>query len=572
MRYSKIFGKTRKSSKEYDSVNATFLIRGGFIDQTMAGAYTFLPLGLRVLNKIENIIRDEMNVIGEELLMPALSPKELWKETGRLETVSVLFKVLGANALSAKSNGSEYILNSTHEEIITPIAKKFHSSYRDLPFAVYQIQTKFRNEPRPKSGLLRCREFRMKDLYSFHASSEDMEEYYEKAKIAYKKVFERVGLEHDTVIVLASGGDFTEKFSHEFQTKCSAGEDIIFFAKKANVYYNREIAPSLAPKINAHNEKPKKMENILGEGIRGVEELAKFFGIPKEKTTKTLLFTSDTGEIIAATVRGNYDISVEKLKKAAGCKDLELSDSATVKTATGAEVGYAGIINLSPDIRVFIDNSLDGAINFECGANKTNYHAVNVNFGRDIANPKKFYDIKVAQEGDLHPGTGERYEAFTACEVGNIFPLNTKFTQSIRYTYTDENGKQKPVFMGSYGIGSTRILGVLVEKYHDEHGILWPRSVAPFAAHLLALGKDKKTYALAEQYYAELCRRGIDVLFDDRPEVSSGEKFADSDLIGIPYRVVVSEKTGNNLELKKRNEKSLKKMDISKIIHEVGRN
>jgi prolyl-tRNA synthetase len=409
MRYSQLFGKTNKNAKEYDSINATYLIRGGFIDQTMAGVYTYLPLGLRVLTKIENIIREEMDKIGNELVMPALSPTDLWVQSKRLETIDVLFKVEGANNPSREKNDATYILNPTHEDILTPIAKKFNTSYKDLPFAVYQIQSKFRNEARPKSGIMRGREFRMKDLYSFHTSEEGLKTYYEKSKETYTKVFERLGLGHLTVIALASGGDFTKDYSHEFQTKCETGEDEIYYIKSENTYYNKEVAP-----------------------LDGLNE--------------------------------------------------------------------------------------------------------------------------------------EDYEVFKAAEVGNIFPLNTKFSDAFEYKYTDENGEQKPVYMGSYGIGSTRVMGVIVEVSHDEKGIIWPENIAPYQVHLLGLNlEDNEVAKKAVSLYEKLLDLGVEVLFDDRESTSSGEKFADADIIGCPYRVVISKRTEENVEFKKRNESDSQIISIEEL-------
>lgn len=393
MLYSQAFIKTNKSAPDLDSVNATLLTKAGFVEQTMAGVYAFLPLGWRVLNKIENIIRQEMDTVGAELLLPALSPRSLWKTTKRTE-IDILFEARGANEPSRRRNDASYILNPTHEEIITPLARKVKPSYRDLPFAVYQIQTKYRNEARPKSGLLRGREFRMKDLYSFHASDADRQQYYDHVKDVYQRIFERVGLGEDTVIALALGGDFTPDFSHEFQTKCETGEDVIYYDAKHDVYYNQEVVP---------------------------------------------------GEV-----------------KAAG-------------------------------------------------------------------------------------------ELCRAAEVGNIFPLGTKFPDAFGYYFTDEAGKQQPVWMASYGIGSSRIMGVLVEKFHDDDGIIWPAAVAPFTVHLVGLNLDE-TPAMkeAEKVYAYLCRASVDVLFDDRPHVSPGQKLADADLIGCPWRAVVSRKTEDQVEIKKR--------------------
>lgn len=401
MRQSKLYTKTRKEAPADEvSKNAILLTRAGFIHKEMAGVYTFLPLGLRVLKKIEDIIRKEMDTIGNELLMTSLAPKELWERTGRIETVDVLMKTMPANKVSEEKSSNSYILGSTHEEMITPIAKELTRSYKDLPCAYYQIQTKFRNEARAKSGLLRGREFRMKDLYSFHKDESDLNSYYEKAKVAYMNVFKNVGLGDDTFITLASGGDFTKDFSHEFQTLVEAGEDMIYLDRKNKIAYNKEIV----------NE----------------------------------------------------------------------------ETATKLGVDFA------------------------------------------------------------------QMEQVKACEVGNIFPLGTKFTKAFEYTYMDETGNQKEIYMGCYGIGPSRLVGVITEKFADEKGLVWPASVAPFSVHLISLGSDDAKKK-AEELYEILTKSGVEVLFDDRDE-SAGAKFADSDLIGIPMRVVLSDKSleKGGVEIKER--------------------
>ncbi|QQS43548.1 hypothetical protein IPM65_05345 [Candidatus Roizmanbacteria bacterium] len=412
MLYSKLFPKPQKQGKEYDSVNATYLQNGGFIHQTMAGVYSYLPLGMKVLSKIEQIVRSEMDKIGQEVLMPSIVPTKLWEDTKRLEVVDVLFKVNGANKISRERNDAEYILNPTHEEVVTPLAKLFTSSYKELPFAVYQIQTKFRNEPRAKSGILRGREFRMKDLYSFHTSEEDLLDYYDNiAKPAYINTFKRLGLGESTVIALASGGDFTEKYSHEFQTLCETGEDTLYYDKEEDVYYNKEVV-------------------------------------------------------------------------------------------------------------------------------------------KDLDNPK--------------------YEIVKAAEVGNIFPLNTKFSEALDFTYTDESGDRKLVYMGCYGIGTSRVMGVLVEKFHDEKGIIWPIQVAPYHVHLVTLDlTDARVKEKAFALYQKLQNEGIEVLFDDREDVRPGAKFADADLIGIPVRLVISKRTEDKIEWKKRNEKDAKIISVTDAIKQL---
>lgn len=566
MRQTALFGQTTKAPPSGDaSINAKLLTQGGFIHKNMAGVYTFLPLGYRVLKKIENIVREEMDKIGQELLMPAISPKELWKATDRLEAIDVLFKVSPANAGSRVRNDAEYILNPTHEDVITAVAAKFNVSYRDLPFAVYQIQSKFRNEERPKSGLLRAREFRMKDLYSFHRDREDLERYYAKAKDAYMNVFARLGIGNDTYYTAASGGDFTDGFSHEFQTACETGEDEIFFDPKRKEAYNREVAPSAAPEIPRDPEL-RKREDVKGEGIVGVDALAKFLQIPPEQTTKTLVYETETGEPIVAAVRGDYDINEWKLAKVAGVRAVRLADESVVKNVTGAAVGYAGLLNLPVNVRVFVDDALEHRTNFEVGANRTNYHTINVNWGRDIRKPARFYDLKLAKKGDMNPASGEPYTVIRASEVGNIFPLNTKFSKALNYTYTDEEGTSKVVYMGSYGIGTSRIMGVLVEKFHDANGICWPKAVAPFQVHLLDLTKEGSGDAAA--LAAELTKRGFEVLFDDR-SVSPGEKLKDADLIGIPVRLVISEKTKGMVEWKLRTEERVELVRPAALVRKL---
>lgn len=567
MRYSTIFGKTSKSSKEYDSINATLLLKGGFINQLMAGTYSYLPLGLRVLNKIEDIVREEMNKISSEVMMPILVPLANWEQTGRIETNDVLMKATGANEISKRKCTNEYIIGPTHEEVVTPLVQAYNYSYKDLPIGVYQIQTKFRNEARAKSGLMRGREFRMKDLYSFHTNGEDLMEYYEKVKEAYMRVYDRVGLGDFTVIAMASGGNFTKDYSHEFQTICPTGEDTLFRVPSNGLTYNKEVAPSKAPECTETDIEEKEREDVEGVGIIGVEALAKYLNIPVEKTTKTILFEADSGRVIAAAVRGGYDIDEEKLKKVVRADEIKLASSETVKRVTGAEVGYAGILDLPKEVEIIMDESMQGRKNFECGANKTNYHSININFGRDIEKPEKFYDIKVVKEGDLNPDTGEVYEVLTASEVGNIFPLNTKFTDAFGYKYIDENGKPQSVYMGCYGIGTSRVMGVIVERFHDDKGIIWPESIAPFQVHLVGLDlKDEEIKNRVEQIYTKLTEKGVEVLYDDREDTSAGEKFKDADLIGIPHRVVVSKRTGEKLEYKKRSEKDFQMITVEDLM------
>ncbi len=554
MKYSQSFVTPAKSSKEFDSANATYLQKAGFINQTMAGVYSFLPLGMRVLRKIEKIVREEMDTIGQEILMPGMAPMEFWQKTGRLESVDVIFKAVGANERSLLNNSTEYVLNSTHEDVVTPLVKSYSRSYKDFPFAVYQIQTKFRNEARPKSGLLRLREFIMKDLYSFHLTEQDLMEFYNGAATdAYNKVYYRLGLGDDTYETFASGGDFTEEFSKEFQVKLETGEDVIFRVPTTGVCYNKEIAPSKAPKFKQDSKK-EKMEVINTPGVIGMEQLPEFLGVPAEKCMKTLIYETKSGDVMVVGLRGTYEVNELKLAKVSGEKEFRLASEETVKKVTGAEIGYAGVVGLPNDVKIFIDDSMEDAVNFECGGNKTDHHNVNVNWDVDVPRPEKFYDLKVAKAGDSDPESGEIYESFKASEAGNIFPLGTKYSESFGYMYIDQDGKEKPVYMASYGIGISRIMGILAEKFSDDRGLKWPISVSPYHVHMIDLGNSKSVALSAEELYKDLWSLNVETLWDDRKDVSAGVKFNDSDLIGCPIRVLISDKSleQDSVEVKMR--------------------
>lgn len=534
MKYSKLFTKTLKDAPADEvAKSAQLLIRAGYIHKEMAGVYVFMPLGLKVLDNIKDIIREEMDAIdGQEVQMTVLQPRDIFEKTDRWDDAKV------DNWFKTKLvNGTELGMGLTHEEPIVDMLSNYVSSYKDLPIFVYQIQNKFRNELRAKSGILRGREFVMKDMYSFSRSQEEHEELYERAAVAYHRIFERLGLSEITVRAKADGGIFTERYSDEFQTISEIGEDTLFCVPSTGECFNEEVTLALAPKIS-EDEQPRTMEEVEGKGIIGVVELAKFLNIPVEKTTKTMLYQTDDGRIIAAAVRGGYDINEIKLRKAVGAKSLKLAEEDVVRRVTGAEVGYAGLLNLANDVEIFIDESCANRVNFEMGANHTNYHSINVNWGRDIKPPEQFYDIKMAREGDLHPETGEVYEVKRAVEVGNIFPLESKYTNALDVYFTNEKGERESIIAGCYGIGVSRVMGVIAEHFADESGLVWPDNIAPARVHLISLGADDE----AEVLYRKLQKSSIEVLYDDR-DARPGEKFADADLIGIPHRVVVSART-----------------------------
>ncbi len=537
MKLSNLMSKTSRDEPRGEaSKNARLLIQAGFIHKEMAGVYAYLPLGLRVIENIKSIVREEMNAVhGQELIMTSLQRPELWKQTDRWddEKVDIWFK-------SKLKNGNDIGLAWSHEEPITDMMKNHISSYRDLPVLVYQFQTKLRNELRAKSGIMRGREFVMKDLYSYVRTDDEHDKIYQELTDAYVRIYKRIGIGDKTHITLASGGAFTQ-FSHEFQTECEAGEDLVFAVRDENLFFNREVAPSKAPEIKG-NQEPAPIEEIEGKGIIGVDELAKFLKIPVEQTTKTMLFENSQGKVIAAAVRGGYNINVNKLEAEIGDNNLKLASADTVKQITGAEVGYAGLLNLPDSVQIVMDDSMQGRTNFEMGSNKTNFHSINVNFGRDINEPPKFFDIKEAKPGDKHPATDKTYEIIKTAEVGNTFSFGTIKSEQLGLYYTDEDGRDKPVVLGSYGIGITRLMGVIAELFSDDKGLVWPTAIAPANLHIVTIGTDEPVIREANLIYEMLKEKGIEVLFDDRDE-RVGVKMADADLIGVPYRLVVSKRT-----------------------------
>ena len=537
MRRTKIFTKTLKTVPGDEvAKNAQLLIRAGFIHKEMAGVYAYLPMGLRVLEKIKQIVREEMNAVdGHEVMLTALQPRELFESTNRWDddVVDNWFK-------TELKNGTKLGLGLTHEEPITNIVIENANSYRDFPLSIYQIQNKFRNERRAKSGLLRGREFVMKDMYSFARSQAEHDEVYEKIAASYTKVYDRLGIGDITFRTKADGGYFTEKNSDEYQTLCDVGEDTLYHVPDSDLWYNEEIAPAKSPAVE-QNEDEKPMESVKGAGVVGVDELVKFLGVPIELTTKTMMYQTAAGGIIAVAVRGDHDVNEIKLRKIVGA-GMKLADEETIRRVTGAEVGYAGLLNLPNDVRMIVDESCAGRKNFEIGNNRTGEHAINVNWGRDLPEPDQYYDVKTAIKGDLHPESGKVYEVHKAVEVGNIFPLETKYSDALGLYYSDENGEQQQVIMGCYGIGISRLVGALTEILADDRGLVWPESVAPFRVCLVQIGDDDAVKMAAEKLHDELQDRGIETLWDDtvaRP----GEKFADADLMGIPHRVVISTKT-----------------------------
>jgi prolyl-tRNA synthetase len=542
---SKLLGKTSKTEGlDYKIPSHRLLTQAGYIRESTAGRYYFLPLGERVQNKVIDIVRKHMDASGaQELLMPIMHPLELWQETNRTETTGFeLMKV-------QDRRGADFVPGGTAEEMVVDLIRKFNISYKDLPLNVYQFSMKFRDELRARGGLLRVREFIMKDAYSF-SNEADFKELYQLMWDTYQAIFEELGLKTD--VVAADNGYIGGEYCHEFVVESPVGESKYFVTEDGSYAAHEDVATFKKYREDSDEELLPR-EDVEGKGIIGVEELAKFLKIPVEKTTKTILFEDMTGRVVAAAVNGLYDVNETKLQHVVGGAPLQLASAETVKRVTKAEVGYAGILNLPKEVVVVLDDSLKGRKNFETGANRTDYHSVNVNFGRDLPEPKEFYDIAMAKAG-YETEAGQSLIEKRGIEVGNIFQLGYHYSTLMKHAeYTDEAGKRQKYYMGCYGIGIGRSMAAIVEAHQDEKGIVWPVKVAPFQAYLVRLGDDKEVVAQGDELYKQLEEAGVEVLYDDR-EVRAGEKFADADLIGIPYRLVISAKSleQGSVELKER--------------------
>ncbi len=455
MRQSKYFLKTSKTFSEEDVkiISSKLLKQAGYIAESVAGRYYFLPAGQRVQQKIMKVIKEEMDAAGaQEMVAPILHPLELWKETNRTSTA-------GFELMKVKDRrDSEFALGGTAEEMFVDLARKYQLSYKDLPFQLYQFSPKFRDELRARGGLLRVREFIMKDGYSFHRDEQDFRLTYEQMKKVYSVIFSRLGLKTD--IVESDNGYIGGEYCHEFVVESEIGETRYFAAEDGSYAAHEDVA-KFKKYRDEQDEAGQERRDVEGAGIIGVEQLAKFLKIPVEKTTKTILFETDKGQVVAAAVNGMYDINETKLKHVLGCNDLKLVSPETIKKLTGAEVGYAGILNLPESVRVVMDESVGARKNFECGANKTNYHSININFGRDLPLPEKFYDIAMAKAGYLSVDGRNQLVEKRGIEVGNIFQLGYHYTKLMKgANFRDEDGLEKPYYMGCYGIGV---------------GALWPR-------------------------------------------------------------------------------------------------
>ena len=559
MRFSKLFGKTLKEiPSEADTLSHQLILRAGMIQQVAAGVYSYLPLGWRVLRKIEQIIREEMDKAGgQELMLPALQPFEIWEESGRYPSFGkTLFTVFDRKE-------HKLALGPTHEEVITMLVRRHVQSYRDLPLLLYQIQNKFRDEPRPRGGLLRAREFIMKDLYSFHTNEADLDRSYQQMIQAYKNVYSRCSL--PAVVVEADSGAIGGKESHEFMLIAETGEDGIIYCSNCDYAANVEKAKSVKPKLEAKNLQP--VEEIATPNIKTIEEVANFVGVPTSHTLKAVFYSADA-EPVFVIIRGDLDVNETKLKNLLKCSELRLATETEVKT-TGLVAGSASPIGIT-GIKIIADDSITLGANFVAGANKPDTHLKNVNYPRDFK-VDLTADIAIARPGDNCPKCNGKLLASNGIEVGHVFKLGTFLSEKLGAFFLNRNGASQPIIMGCYGIGLGRLLAAAVEQNHDDKGIIWPAAIAPYHIYLCPLRlEDSKVAETTEKLYQDLIRENLEVLFDDRDE-SPGIKFNDADLLGIPLRLTLSPRTlqSQSVEVKWRKEKQAQLLPIEGITTRV---
>jgi prolyl-tRNA synthetase len=562
MRYRQTLIPTlRQDPAEAEVISHKLLVRAGLIRQVARGIYDFLPLGLKAVRKVETIVREEMNRAGaQEILMPAVCPAELWQESGRWEHY-------GKELLRIKDRHErDFCFGPTHEEVVTDIVRREIRSYRDLPLNLYQIQSKFRDEVRPRFGLMRGREFIMKDAYSFHTDLADCQREYQNMYDTYCRVFDRCGLTYRPVE--ADTGAIGGTMSHEFQVLADSGEDAIVSCNNCTYAANVEKA-ELADRPVSGVQRPASstlLKKVHTPEQRTIDEVSKFLGESPERFVKTLIYVTDTGAVIAAMVRGDHELSEPKLKNALGCQWVALADEDTVVRATNAPIGFAGPIGIKATL--LSDNALHGAAGMVCGANERDYHQTGLDFGRDLSN-LRFADLRQAREGDACPRceTGT-FTTHRGIEVGQTFYLGTKYSKALNATYQDAQGQDHPMEMGCYGIGVTRTVAAAIEQHHDADGIQWPIPIAPVTVQIVPVNwGDEQSRTTAEELHMKLLTAGVDTLLDDREE-RAGVKFKDADLLGTPLRVTIGAKSlaRGMVELKRRTEKQGTDVPLDQIV------
>lgn len=541
----------KEDPQDAEVISHKLMIRAALVRKLFSGAYSYLPLGLKVLQKVSGVIREEMNSKGaQEVLLPAMHPPELWKKTGRYE-------LLGQVLIKFKDrHNKELVLGPTHEEIITDLVANNIKSYKDLPLILYQIQTKFRDEPRPRFGVMRTSEFMMKDAYSFDRDIAGMEESYKKMYDAYCRIFERCGLPY--IPVEADPGMMGGSVSHEFMVPSEAGEDEIAVCQKCKYAASAHIAAcKTTPNSKASkSEKKLPIAEVETPSISTIEKVSEFLKVEPAKLVKTLLYKADD-KTIALLVRGDFEANETKVKNYLKCDTLELADEKTIQEATSAPTGFSGPVGLK-NARIIADNSIKDLVNFVTGANKKDAHLINVNMGRDFET-KEFADLRTITREDKCPACSKPIDIKRAIEVGHTFKLGTKYSDTLGARILEHDGKTVPAIMGCYGIGVTRIIPTLIETSNDKDGIIWPMSIAPYQIILVALNiASKKVKDISEEVYRDLTKAGHETLFDDR-DISAGIKFKDADLIGIPIQIIIGEKNAKKdvVEIKNRRDRSV---------------
>jgi len=567
MRWSQTYIPTlREDPAEAEITSHKLLVRGGFIRKMAAGVYIYLPMMQRVLAKISNIVREEMNSAGaQEITMPVLQPAEIWQESGRWQTI-------GKELMRLKDRHErDLVLGPTHEEVVTSLLRGEVRSYRQLPLNLYQIQVKFRDEIRPRFGLMRGREFIMKDAYSFDADEESFKISYQKMLDAYKKIFDRCGLE--TKMVESDTGAMGGKAAHEFVVPVgtASGETVIFWCDKCGYAANQEKAVSLELDSQLEKDSPQPLKYVATPDMKTVEEVTNFLGVTAKKLVKTLLYRAD-GNVIAALIRGDRELNETKLKNALGVIQLEMADAVIVEKVTGAKVGFAGPVGLK-NLTIIADEEVLQLKNFVSGANRTDQHQVNINPQRDFR-ADRVANIRNAVSGEICPKcTKEPLKSSYGIEVGNTFMLGTKYSQSLNAKFIDQDGQEKPFVMGSYGVGITRTAQAAVEKYNDQDGIIWPNAIAPLSVAVVPVDVKKENHRqAAQEIYAQLQAQGIEVILDDRDE-RAGVKFKDCDLVGFPLKIVIGDQglKEDKIELQVRKTKEKRLVERSQVLTHCSR-
>ncbi len=559
MRTSRLLLSTlRETPADAEVISHQLMLRAGMIRRLASGLYTWLPLGLRVLRKVENIVREEMDRAGaQELLMPAIQPAELWQESGRWEQY-------GPELLRLTDrHNREFCFGPTHEEVITDLVRREIQSYKQLPANFYQIQTKFRDEVRPRFGVMRAREFLMKDAYSFHLDSDSLQETYDLMYQTYCRIFRRLGL--DFRAVMADTGSIGGRASHEFHVLASSGEDAIAFSDSSDYAANVELAEAVPPQT-PRSAPGQPMQIVDTPGQCTIEEVSRHLGVDPSRIVKTLLVKGEESDLVALVVRGDHELNEVKAEKLPQVKTpLTFADEAEIRAVTGAGPGSIGPVGLT--IPVIADHSAAQLSDFVCGANRDGKHLTGVNWGRDLPEPQTA-DLRNVVEGDPSPDGKGRLVIKRGIEVGHIFQLGNKYSAAMKATALDESGRQKVLEMGCYGIGVSRVVAAAIEQNHDERGIVWPSAIAPFQVALLPMNmhKSQRVREAAEALYRKLTDAGVEVLFDDRKE-RAGVMFADMELIGIPHRLVLGERglDADKIEYKGRRDRDSQEIPLGDL-------